>query len=144
MKTEVYDDHGVRFGYPADWQVEVTDEGPVTTIDLEHPGGIAFALVRTDESRPDPAELANMALEAMREEYPALSSTPVIESLRDHAVTGHDVEFFSLDIANSACIRSFRTAHRTVLIFGQWSDIGEENLPDLISGIFQTLEETED
>jgi hypothetical protein len=143
VQTEVYDDHGVRFAYPAGWAIEVTDEGPVTTVDLEHPGGIAFALLRTDELRPDPAELADMALEAMREEYPDLSAAPVVESIREHCATGHDVEFFSLDVANAACIRCFRTPHRTVLMFGQWSDLGEDNVPDLLQGVFQSLEETD-
>ena len=56
MATEVYEDHGVRFEYPSDWTVEVTDEGEVTTVDLQHPEGVAFVLVRTDESCPDPDE----------------------------------------------------------------------------------------
>jgi hypothetical protein len=142
VRTEVYEDHGVRFAYPADWAIEVTDEGPVTTVDLEHPGGVAFALVRTDESCPDPAELADLALEAMREEYPELSAAPVMETIQDHCATGHDVEFISLDVANAACIRCFRTPHRTVLIFGQWSDLGEPDLPDLVSGVVHSLQES--
>ncbi len=143
MRTEVYEDHGVRFAYPADWAIEVTDEGPVTTVDLEHPGGVAFALVRTDESCPDPAELADLALEAMREEYPELSAAPVMETIQDHCATGHDVEFFSLDVANAACIRCFRTPHRTVLIFGQWSDLGEADLSDLVSGVIHSIQESD-
>jgi hypothetical protein len=144
VPSEVYEDHGVRFEYPSDWTVEVADEGPVTTVDLQHPGGVAFALVRTDESCPDPEELADLALEAMRDEYPQLDSAPVIETLDGHSVAGHDVEFFSLDIASAASIRSFRTARRTVLVFGQWSDLGEEDLPELIRSLFRSLEELED
>ena len=144
MTTEVYEDHGVRFEYPSDWTVEVTDEGPVNTVDLQHPEGVAFALVRTDEMRPDPAELADLALEAMREEYPELDAAPVMETLNERCATGHDVEFFSLDIANGASIRCFRTPRRTVLIFGQWSDLGGEDLSELIRGVFRSLEELED
>ena len=29
--SEIYEDHGVRFEYPSDWVVEVTDEDEVTT-----------------------------------------------------------------------------------------------------------------
>ena len=54
MATEVYEDHGVRFEYPSDWTVEVTDEDEVTTVDLQHPEGVAFVLVRIDESCSDP------------------------------------------------------------------------------------------
>ena len=50
MATEVYEDHGVRFEYPSDWAVEATEEDDVTTVDLQHPEGVAFVLVRIDES----------------------------------------------------------------------------------------------
>jgi hypothetical protein len=144
VKTEVYEDHGVRFEYPSDWTVEATDEDDVTTVDLQHPEGVAFVLVRTDESQPDPEYVSDVALEAMREEYPDLDDSPVMETLGDHVVTGHDVEFFALDVPNAAAIRSFRTARRTVLVFGQWSDLGGDGMPDLVRGVFQSLEELED
>ena len=144
VATEVYEDHGVRFEYPSDWTVEVTDEDEVTTVDLQHPEGVAFVLVRIDESCPDPEEIADLALEAMREEYPELDASPVMETLGEHVVTGHDVEFFSLDVANAATIRCFRTPRRTVLVFGQWSDLGGEERADLVRGVFRSLEEMED
>jgi hypothetical protein len=144
VATETYEDHGVRFDYPADWALEVTEDGPETTIDVQHPEGLAFALVRADEECPDPAALADEALAAMREEYPDLEAGPVIETLRENVATGHDVDFFSLDIANGARIRSFRTPRRTVLVFGQWSDLGEENLSEQVRGILRTIEEVEE
>jgi hypothetical protein len=144
VASEVYEDHGVRFEYPSDWTVDVTDDDEVTTVDLQHPEGIAFVLVRIDESCSDPAETADLALEAMREEYPELDSAEVTERLGPHIVTGHDVEFFSLDVANAASIRSFRAPRRTVLVFGQWSDLGGETVPDLIRGVFRSLEELAD
>lgn len=143
MTTEIYEDHGVRFKYPADWALEVTEEGPETTIDVQHPEGLAFALVRADEERPDPAELANEALAAMREEYPELEAVPVIEPLREHVATGYDVDFFSLDIANGARIRAFRTPRRTILVFGQWSDLGEGDRSEQVRGVFRSIEEIE-
>jgi hypothetical protein len=124
--------------------VEVDDEGPVKTVDLQHPEGVAFALVRTDELRPDPDELSNQALEAMREEYPELDAAAVIQTLNEQRAIGHDVEFFSLDVANGASIRCFRTPRRTVLVFGQWSDIGQEDLSELVHGVIRSLEELED
>jgi len=144
VPSEVYEDHGVRFEYPSDWELDVTDDGEVTTVDVQHPSGIAFLLVRIDESCPDPALVADSALEAMREEYPDLDAVPVMEALDEHRATGYDVEFFSLDISNAASIRCFHTPRRTVLVFGQWSDIGEENLPELVDGMLRSLAETGD
>jgi hypothetical protein len=64
-----------------------------------------------------------------------------MENIAGHHATGYDVEFFSLDFTNGATIRSFRTPERTVLVFGQWSDIGDENLPDLIRAVCRSVEE---
>jgi hypothetical protein len=144
VTPEVYADHGVRFEYPPDWDVAVTDDGPVTTIEVQAPGGLAFAWVRADESRPEPSTVADEVLEAMRAEYPDLDALSTTEMLHGHRAIGHDVEFFSLDITNGASVRCFRTVRRTVLVFGQWSDLGEKNLPDLIRGVFRSVEETED
>jgi hypothetical protein len=144
VASEIYEDHGVRFEYPSDWVVEVTDEDEVTTVDLQHPEGIAFVLVRIDESCSDPEETSDMALEAMREEYPELDDSPVIETLGEHVVTGHDVEFFALDVPNAAYIRCFRTPRRTVLCFGQWAELGGDGLSDIVRSVFRSLEELED
>jgi hypothetical protein len=139
---ETYDDRGIRFKYPSRWQMEVTDNGPVTTVAVQDPGGLGFALITTDESCPDPADVADAALDAMREEYPDLDATPAMETINDHCATGHDVEFFAMDMTNAASIRCFRSPRRTVLAFGQWSDLGEADLPDLIRDVFHSLEET--
>ena len=95
MTIETYEDHGLRFDYPSAWEVEVTDHGPVLTVALQDPSGLGFALITTDESRPDPADVADAALEAMREEYPELDASPAMETINDHCATGHDVEFFA-------------------------------------------------
>src|SRR4051812_42397464 len=114
--TSLFDDFGIRFRYPADWELEVTDEGTLTTVSVQSPGGLAFALVTVDDSRPDPAEMADQALSAMREEYPTLDAAPALEPINGHRAVGHDVEFISLDMTNACAIRCFRTPRRSVLI----------------------------
>lgn len=144
MAMITYEDHGVRFEYPSEWKLEVTEDGPLTTIDLEHPDGVAFLLVSTDVSCPDPAEVADSALEAMREEYPDLESDAVEEMISDGYATGHDVVFFSLDLSNTARIRCFRTLNRTILVFGQWTDLVDIEVSDLAEMVLRSIEETED
>jgi hypothetical protein len=144
VSTEIYEGHGVRFVYPSDWVLEVTEDGPVTNVDLQHPEGIAFLLVRTDLSCPDPTEVADLVLEAMQEEYPGLEASTVEDTIDQHSATGHDVEFVALDIPNAAAIRCFRTPRRTVLVFGQWSELGQENLSESVGDVLSSIEETED
>jgi hypothetical protein len=114
------------------------------TVAVQDPGGLGFALITTDVSCPDPAVVADAALEAMREEYPDLDAAPAMETINDYHATGHDVEFFALDMTNAATIRCYRTPRRTVLAFGQWSDLGEAEIPDMIRGVFRTLEEKDE
>ncbi len=144
MTSKTFENHGLRFEYPSGWELEENDHGEVMTVAVQDPGGLGFALITTDESCPDPADVADAALEAMREEYPDLEAAPAMETINDHCATGHDVEFFALDMTNGASIRCFRTPSRTVLAFGQWSDVGEADLPDLIRGVFRSIEEMED
>ena len=54
----VYDDQGIRFEYPPDWELEVSDDGPRTTVAVQAPGGLAFTMITVDETCPAPAELA--------------------------------------------------------------------------------------
>ena len=138
-----FDDRGVRFAYPEGWQVEVTDEGTVTTVALHSPAGPAFALVTLDDSCPDPDEVANQALEVMREEYPALDSAPAGETIGGHRAIGHDLEFFSLDVTSTCAIRCFRTDRRTVLLFGQWSDLEDGAAHAALDSVRQSFEETD-
>jgi len=142
-EVSVYDDHGVCFRYPEDWEVEVSDEGDITTVALQAPDGLAFALVTVDESRPAPATVADEVLEVMREEYPTLEASPALETIGGHPAVGHDVEFISLDMTNACAIRCFRTARRTVLVFGQWSDIEDEETSDGITAVRRSLAESE-
>jgi hypothetical protein len=143
VTIETFEDHGLRFEYPSNWELEVTDHGPTMTVAVQEPSGLGFAVITIDESRPDPADVADAALDAMREEYPDLDASPAMETINDHCTTGHDVTFFAMDMTNAASIRCFRTSRRTVLVFGQWSDVGEADLPDLVRGVIRTIEDFE-
>jgi hypothetical protein len=140
--TETYDDEGVSFDYPDSWVIEASDDGDVTTLDVRAPDGLAFALVTLDAGRPAPAEMADEALRAMRDEYPDLDASPARELIGGHTSTGYDVEFLSLDMTNSCTIRAFRTPRRSVLLFAQWSDVEDAETADLLLAIRRSLRET--
>ncbi len=141
--SAIFDDHGIRFEYPQDWELEVSNEGSMMTVTVQAPGGLAFAVVSLDETRPAPAELADEALEAMRGEYPDLDAAPALETIDGHRAIGHDIEFISLDLVNACAIRCFRTPRRTILILGQWSDLAGDDPADFLLDIRRSLEETD-
>ena len=105
--------------------------------------GPAFALVTIDSSRPEPVEVADLALEAMREEYPKLDASAAQESIAGRTATGHDVEFISLDMTNSCVIRCARTDLRTIFCFGQWSDLEGEDTGNVLEGVRRSIRETD-
>ena len=143
MTIATFDDHGVRFSYPADWEVEVDRDGEKTTVTINAPDGVAFALLAMDEGRPEPGEVAAQALEAMRGEYPDLDAVAVVEDVGGHDAVGVDVEFLSLDATNACAIRCYRSPRQTVLVFGQWSDLEGGEPAEQIRDIRRTLEETD-
>jgi hypothetical protein len=140
--TASYDDNGVRFSHPSDWELEVTDDGPRATITLQSPGP-AFAFVSIDETCPDPAEEADAAGEAMKDEYPGADASPASEKIAGYDAVGYDLEFFSLDVVVLCAIRCFRAANRTVLVFGQWSEIEDEESESAIRVLRGSLEVTD-
>ena len=141
--TGLFDNHGISFQYPTNWELDVTDEGAVTTVAIHAPKRPAFAILTIDATKPAPAEIADQALEAMREEYPGLDSTPALETIGGHHAVGHDIEFFTLDMTNSCQIRCFRTANRTVLVFVQWSDIEGDEAGLVLAAVRTSIAETD-
>ena len=142
----IFDELGIRFEYPGDWELDVAEEDGRASVTVQAPSGLAFAMVTIDGDRPAPAEMADEALAAMRDEYPALEAAPALETIDGHKAIGHDVEFISLDVPNSCAIRSFRTPRRTVLVFAQWSDLDEDDEEDpeaLARSLRRSLEETD-
>jgi hypothetical protein len=141
--TGIYDEHGIRFEHPADWDVEITEEGSAATVAIQAPSGLAFTLVTVDDTCPPPAEVADEALAAMREEYPTLEAVPALESIAGHNAPGYDVEFISLDMTNTCAIRCFRTPRRTILVFGQWSDLDADENAAHFDDVKRSLQETD-
>ena len=140
----IFDDFGIRFEYPLDWDLEVGDDGEGRrTVGVQSPDGLAFAFVQIDEERPDPGALADEALSAMRAEYPTLDSIPAAEKIDGRDAVGHDVDFFSLDVPNVCAIRAFRSPNRTVLVFAQWSELLDEHAGDMFRVLCRSLEETD-
>jgi hypothetical protein len=140
----IFDDHGIRFEYPADWELDVTDDGPRVTVSVQSTTGLAFALVTVDDDRPDPTDLVDEALAALREEYPTLHVIPASEIIDGQKAIGHDVEFMSLDLNNAGTIRAFRTPRRTIFTLAQWSDDLEgEEAEQALKALRRSLEETD-
>ncbi len=141
--TAIFDELGIRFEYPTEWELDVSEDGPRVSITLQATGEPAFALVALDADTPEPGALVEEALAAMREEYPALDAQEAQEVVDGHTSIGYDLEFLSLDMASSCVIRGFRTPRRTVLVFAQWTDLDDDRASLYVKGLVRTLVETD-
>lgn len=138
-----FDDRGIRFEYPADWELDVTDDGLRTTVSVQAPSGLAFALVTVDDEGTDADELVAEALAALQAEYPTLMAEPAEEVIDGHLGNGHDVEFVSLDLSVACTLRGFQTPRRTVFVLTQWSDLESLDADDALRALRLSIEETD-
>ena len=117
-----FDDGGIRFQYPENWRLEREENETGWTVSLQSPG-TAFMMVCLREDLPTPDQVAEAALDALREEYPELEADDCVDNLAGQPAIGHDIRFISLDLTNTCWTRSFYSAEGTVLVLCQANDL---------------------
>jgi hypothetical protein len=117
-----FDDRGVRFQYPENWQLEREDSDSGWTVSVQSPQ-TAFLMISVNEDMPSVDEVVDTALEALRSEYPELEADACVDSLAGQPAVGHDIQFFSLDLTNTCRTRSFYSESGTVLVMWQANDL---------------------
>ena len=133
-----FQEDGIAFQYPENWRLdrESTDEG--WTVLVQSPD-TAFLVVSFDPNLPTTEEMAETALEALREDYPELESEPHVDTLAGQMAVGHDVRFFSFDLTNTCWIRSFYGDAGTVLVMCQSNDLELEQNEPIIRAICASM-----
>lgn len=121
----LFERDGIRFQYPENWQLEREDTESGWTVSLQSPD-TAFLVLTVDEEMPDAGDVAEAALEAMREVYPELEAEECVDSVAGQPAVGHDIRFFSLDLTNTCWTRSFYAAKGTALLMCQVNDLESE------------------
>jgi hypothetical protein len=113
---------GITFQYPDNWQLDEAEMlAGQSAVTVFSPGG-AFWSVAVHAGSANPARMAQAALDAMRMEYEDLEAEPVSEVIAGHTLVGFDLNFFYLDLTNTAGIRSLRAEGTTYTIFFQSED----------------------
>ena len=134
-----FDDGGIRFHYPENWRLEREENDTGWTVSLQSPG-TAFMMVCLREDLPTPDQLAEAALDALREEYPDLEADDCVDSLAGQPAIGHDIRFISLDLTNTCWTRSFYSSEGTVLVLCQANDLELDQHEPVLRGICKSLE----
>jgi len=134
-----YDNNGIRFSYPENWELQEETASGGTMISINSPG-TSFWSVTLEFEGPDPKHVLQQAVEVFRDEYSELDVYPVETTISHRAAVGRDIEFVCLDLLNTACLRAFRTGRFTALVLYQGTDEEFEDTRDVLEAITASLE----
>jgi hypothetical protein len=134
-----FDDGGIRFKYPSNWQLEREENEAGWTVSLQSPD-TAFLTLSLREDMPSVDQLAETALGALREEYPDLEADDCVDSLAGQPAVGHDIRFFSFDLTNTCWTRSFYSSRGTVLVLCQVNDLELDTNEPLLRAICASIQ----
>jgi hypothetical protein len=113
------------FAYPSTWEIAEQASGHDLAVTVASEGS-AFCTISLLAGRPTVKSVLDAALDAYRESYNDCDSYPVHERICSRQAKGLDVDFYYLELINSAWLRAFRTPRFTVLVLFQ---AGFDELP---------------
>lgn len=126
---------GLAFDYPDNWSVDTTDSaGGRAAVTVYSPEG-AFWSVSAHAPGDDPAVLSQAVVAQMREEYRDLDSEAASETVSGRKLTGYDLNFYCLDLTNTASVRTLETTDAIYLFFCQ----AEDREWDRIAHVFRAM-----
>ncbi|MFM7136019.1 MAG: hypothetical protein ACKO1M_02975 [Planctomycetota bacterium] len=130
---------GLAFDHPDNWQVDTEDaEDRFATVTVYAPGG-GFWSVSGHAPGGDPAQLAAAVVAEMREEYRDLDAEPAAETIGGRSLTGFDLNFYCLDLTNTAQVRTLATPAAIYLLLCQAEDRDWNDLAPVFAAITTTF-----
>jgi hypothetical protein len=134
-----FEESGIRFKYPENWQLEREESDAGWTVSVQSPD-TAFLMLCLRQDMRNIGELADTALETLREDYPDLEADACVDSVAGQPAVGHDIRFFSFDLTNTCWIRSFHSSQGTVLLMCQFNDLESDKNEPVLRAMCASLE----
>jgi len=117
-----FDKLGLRFDYPDNWTVDISDaQGGQAAVTVYSPEG-GFWSVSAHAPGEPASRLSDAVVEEMREEYRELDMERASDSVGSLTLSGYDLNFYCLDLTNTAAVRTLETADATYLLLCQAED----------------------
>ncbi len=135
---EIYEGHGIRFRYPAYWELTEQEDDEATSITVASPE-TSFWSISLFQDGPSPQQVLDSAIEAFREEYAEVDVYASSARTGERAGAARDVDFVCFELINSAFLRSFQTERFTVLVLYQGFDGELETTRPLLEAISASL-----
>jgi hypothetical protein len=113
---------GIELKYPARWwrEDDETTSGWTSTLFLSE---TAFTIISLEPNAESPSQVVAEVLGTLRSDYKHLDAEDVVQSLAGQPALGQNIDFFSLDTANTCWTRAVETPSGILLILGQCSDL---------------------
>jgi hypothetical protein len=130
---------GIRFLFPDNWTLDESEvlEGN-NTVSVYSPLG-AFWSITLHPPGVDPAQVVAAAVAAMRQVYDELDEEPADETFAGREMVGSEMNFYCLDLTNTAVARSFGTPEATYLVFCQSDDREYAEVAPVFEAITRSL-----
>lgn len=138
MELKRYAGHGLRFDYPADWQLTEEEQEGEWTVSLQTPG-TAFWSATILPDAPEPDDVMEAALDAYRSEYPNVDIYRREELIADGPSASVDLEFVCFDWVAYAALRAVQGIERTLLVLYQGNDLEGDEVRDQLDDVTKSL-----
>jgi hypothetical protein len=134
-----FEKFGIRFQYPDNWTLEADDmlrgQGAVS---VYSPGG-GFWSVTVHDPEDDPGELIDAVVDAMRNTYEELDVEETLESIDGRSVPGCEMNFYCLDLTNTATARVIHSSRGNYVVLCQAEDREFAELKDVFAAMTASL-----
>jgi len=126
---------GLAFDYPDSWSVDAADAADgMATVTVYSPEG-AFWAVSAHQPGGAAADLSAAVVTQMREEYADLDAESATDSFSGRELPGYDLNFYCLDLTNTAAVRTLETPDAIYLFLCQ----AEDREWDRVSHVFAAM-----
>ncbi len=140
-----FDKFGIQFLYPENWALEeqeTADGENFVTVTSPSPRD-GFWTIMLAPRNVEPRQLSLTAMQTIKQEYEDFEAEPVSDSIAGTDLTGFDLNFYCLDLTNTAVVRGFRLRSASCVIVWQAEDRDYAALEPVFKAITTSLLEAE-
>lgn len=134
-----FDKFGIRFQYPDNWTLEademLRDQAAVA---VYSPGG-GFWSVTVHNPDDPPDELLGAVVDAMRNTYEDFDVEETHETIEGRSVPGREMNFYCLDLTNTATVRVIHSPRANYVVLCQAEDREFAELKNVFAAMTASL-----